>query len=274
MATYIIGDVQGCYTELQHLLELVDFNRQKDQLGFVGDLVNRGPDSLSVLRFIKNLPNPLVVLGNHDFYLLAIGYEAVVYHGGHTLDEVLQAPDKLELLDWLRHQALMISLSNFDALLVHAGIPPQWSLAAALDHATEIVNELQGPQFLTFLREFEYKRKLPISWQDSLTGMARFDYIVNAFTRMRFCTADGTLDLANKTASVSEPGIFRPWYEWYHLPHRVLFGHWAALEGRTTQSCCEALDTGCVWGRELTAYRLEDARRFSVPAAAKYKGCE
>jgi len=269
MATYIIGDVQGCYTELQHLLEKVEFNPIKDQLGFLGDLVNRGPDSLAVLRFIKNLSNPLVVLGNHDFYLLALGYDAVEYHGGHTLDAILQAPDKLELLDWLRQQPLMIYLKAFDAVMVHAGIPPQWSLSVTLAHAEEVAQQLRGSNFLNCLRGLEFHRNQLEKWDDQLTGAQRTRYIVNALTHLRFCTAEGTLDLSNKTAESSNPTLFRPWYEWYSLPQRVLFGHWAALEGQPGHPRCLALDTGCVWGRELTAYRLEDGILFSVPAVKK-----
>jgi bis(5'-nucleosyl)-tetraphosphatase (symmetrical) len=265
MATYIIGDVQGCYAELQRLLERINFDPGQDRLGFAGDLVNRGPDSLAVLRFVKNLANPLVVLGNHDFYLLAIGYGAVEYRGGHTLQAVLDAPDKLELLDWLRQQPLAIYLPAFEAVVVHAGIPPQWTLSAALANAAIVEQALRGPDFFNYLRELEFHRTRLEKWDEQLTGIERIRYNVNAFTHLRFCTEDGTLDLTNKTAHSEDPGRFRPWYEWYHLPQRVLFGHWAALEGRLPNSHCEALDTGCVWGGTLTAYRLEDSQRFSVP---------
>lgn len=266
MATYIIGDVQGCYTELLQLLDLVKFNPQSDQLGFVGDLVNRGPDSVSVLRFIKNLPDALVVLGNHDLYLLAIGYGAVTYRGEHTLDNVLQAPDKLELLEWLRRQPLIVYLQKFDSVMVHAGIPPQWQLTAALKNAELACAQLRGADFVNYLRDLEFHRSHPVEWHDQLSPIDSARYTVNALTRMRFCTSLGTLDLSNKTAHSTNAQLLRPWYEWYQLPHRVLFGHWAALEGRQSNPLCEALDTGCVWGRELTAYRLEDKRRFSVPA--------
>lgn len=266
MATYIIGDVQGCYAELQQLLTLVEFDQQRDRLGFVGDLVNRGPESLAVLRFVKKLINPLIVLGNHDFYLLAIGYGAVEYHGGHTLDAVLQAPDKLELLDWLRQQPLMIYLQSVETVMVHAGLPPQWPLPVALAHADEVAQLLRGNDFLDCLRNLEFHRNQFEQWDEQLTGAQRMRYIVNAFTHLRFCKKDGALDLTTKTKQSAKLGGFRPWYEWYHLPQRVLFGHWAALEGQLEHARCIALDTGCVWGRELTAYRLEDGRRFAVPA--------
>ncbi len=263
MATYIIGDVQGCYTELLQLLEAIDYNPDRDQLGFVGDLVNRGPDSLSVLRFIKNLPNPLVVLGNHDFYLLAIGYGSVVYHGDHTLDPILEASDKLELLEWLRIQPLVIYLQAFDTVLVHAGFPPQWKLADLLLNADMACTHLRSNEYVGFLRDIEYHRHTPLQWREQADKKERIHYTINALTRMRFCNQDGTLDLSNKTAR-STHFDFRPWFEWYQLPHRVMFGHWAALDGRKTNPNCEALDTGCVWGRSLTAYCLEDQRRISI----------
>lgn len=262
MATYIIGDVQGCYTELQQLLTLVNFNPIQDRLGFVGDLVNRGPDSLLVLRFIKSLPRAMVVLGNHDLHLLAIGYQAVAYSGKHTLDAVLNATDKIELLDWLRNQPFLHFIAEFDAILVHAGIPPQWTLPQALREAEQVAGQLRGPHYLDFLQHM-YGHQ-PMKWQADLIGWDRSRYVVNAFTRMRFCTQDGELDLANKTVHSSNPERFRPWFDWYQLPERVLFGHWAALEGHCSHPNCEALDTGCAWGHALTAYRLEDQRRFSV----------
>jgi bis(5'-nucleosyl)-tetraphosphatase (symmetrical) len=266
MATYFIGDVQGCYAELQLLLELIHFNPQEDRLGFAGDLVNRGPRSLEVLRFIKNLGNAYVVLGNHDFYLLAIGYGAVEYHGGHTLDAILQAPDKFELLDWLRRQPLVIYWENFNAILVHAGMPPQWSLSQVLANAEEVSLQLKGEDYLNCLRNLEFHRNAIEKWDENLSGSERTRYIVNALTHLRFCSSQGDLDLSNKSAYSKDSQIYRPWYEWYHLPHQVFFGHWAALEGRLQHPLCHALDTGCVWGGSLTAVRVEDNRRFSVPA--------
>jgi bis(5'-nucleosyl)-tetraphosphatase (symmetrical) len=263
MATYIIGDVHGCYTELQRLLELINFDQHHDRLGFTGDIVNRGPDSLAVLRFIKNLPGAQMVLGNHDFYLLILGYAAATYAHGHSLEAIFSAPDKLELLDWLRQQPLALYLQDFDTLLVHAGAPPQWKLKDILDKSQEISAQLRGPEFFKFLQNLEGDS--PLSWQEQLAGVARYRYIVNSLTRMRFCTADGELNLTNKTARSTDPEKLRPWFEWYQLPQQVVFGHWAALEGHSNPRC-QALDTGCVWGGALTAYRLEDSRRFQVPS--------
>lgn len=266
MSTYIIGDVQGCYAELIALLDVIGFDKQRDRLGFVGDLVNRGPSSLETLRFIKGLPEPIVVLGNHDLHLLALGYGVVSYKGRHTLNEVLEAPDKMELLEWLRHRPLLHYEASFDAIIVHAGIPPQWRLVQALEHAEELAGQLRSADFKTCLRQLEMRDDPFPAWRDDLSGWPRSRYIMNAFMHMRFCTLDGQLDIKNKTAQSTDPQKWRPWFEWYALPHRVLYGHWAALEGRSSHPHCEALDTGCVYGRELTAYRLEDNRRFSVPA--------
>jgi bis(5'-nucleosyl)-tetraphosphatase (symmetrical) len=257
--------VQGCFSELQNLLKLIHFNPQQDRLGFAGDLVNRGPQSLEVLRFVKNLENAYVVLGNHDFYLLAIGYGAVEYHGGHTLDAILQAPDKYELLDWLRQQPLVIYWENFNSILVHAGIPPQWSLPQVLAHAEEVSAELKSENFLKCLQKLEFHRNAIETWDEKLTQSERIRYVVNAFTHLRFCSAKGDLDLSNKSVHSQNPE-YRPWYKWYHLKSRIFFGHWAALEGHLQHPYCQALDTGCVWGGSLTAVRIEDNRRFSTPA--------
>lgn len=266
MATYFIGDVQGCYAELQLLLEHINFNPREDRLGFAGDLVNRGPESLEVLRFVKNLGNAFVVLGNHDFYLLALGYEAVEFHGGHTLDPVLQAPDKYELLDWLRQQPLVYYWENFNSILVHAGIPPQWSLPEVLTYAQEVSSQLKSEYFLDYLKELELHRNFNVTWNENLSKSERLRYIVNAFTHLRFCSASGELDMSNKSTHSKDPQKFRPWYEWYTLKQRVFFGHWAALEGKLQDSCFQALDTGCAWGAKLTAIRVEDNCRFTVPA--------
>ena len=194
MSTYIIGDGQGCYQELQALLALIQFNPSKDQLGFVGDLVNRGPNSLEVLRFIKSLPSPMVVLGNHDLYLLIIGYALMspdAYE--HTLHTVLQAPDKMKLLDWVRERPLIYYETNKHALLVHAGIPPQWSIKESIQRANEVSATLRGPHYGDYLAHLFGDQAA--QWKDTLNGQDRLRYISNAFTRMRFCDAQGTLEL-------------------------------------------------------------------------------
>lgn len=267
MATYIIGDVQGCYRELQLLLEKINFNPNKDTLGFVGDLINRGPHSLEVLRFIKQLPNAHVVLGNHDIFALILGYGLMPLDAyPHTFHELFKAPDKYELLDWLRAQPLIKKIAAPDAVLVHAGIPPQWSIDQALNYAHEVHEELTNKYFLTFLRDSFGNH--PTHWNENLIGMDRLRYITNALTRMRLCTENGDLefDKQDKTLAI---GRYRAWFTWRdktHDPMHIYFGHWAALGGVAESKHCHALDTGCAWGHKLTAMRLEDQQRFSVSA--------
>ena len=265
MATYIIGDVQGCYHELQRLLEKINFDPASDRLGFVGDLVNRGPHSLEVIRLVKSLRDPIVVLGNHDLYLLALGFECVQYHGKHSLDATLQAPDKEDLLHWLRKQPLIYFDKKQNYLVVHAGIPPQWSVATALERAQEVEYILRGNNFKQLLENMLGIK--PEKWEEDLIGWNRLRYIINAFTRMRFCDQQGELDLFSKETATPKPELYKPWFELMN-PEGVdiLFGHWAALEGKAHRPHIYALDTGCVWGNALTALRIEDKRYFSVPA--------
>jgi bis(5'-nucleosyl)-tetraphosphatase (symmetrical) len=272
MATYIIGDVQGCYQELQQLLQLIEFNPKKDRLGFVGDLVNRGPNSLEVLRFIKSLSDPMVVLGNHDLYLLILGYELMPSESyQHTLHPIFAAPDKIELLDWLRQQPLIYHHPNTQTLLVHAGLPPQWSIAQSITHAKEVESALQGNHFREFLRDLFGND--PSSWNDRLTGQERLRYITNAFTRMRFCDESGYLDLKADGNISTDPHRFHPWFD-FRNPQQdkvnIVFGHWAALNGQCDAPGCYALDTGCAWGYSLTALRLEDKKRFSISCVSHH----
>lgn len=272
MSTYLIGDVQGCYTELQQLLSLIDYDPKRDQLGFVGDLVNRGPDSLQVVRFLKNLtPTPWIVLGNHDFYALILGYDLVAHDAyTHQLHEFLNAPDRLELCDWLRQQDIVRSVTDdATAVMVHAGIPPQWSVKEALNHASEITHALRGPNFLKFLNSLFGNQ--PDTWNDNLSGEDRLRYCVNAFTRMRLCTELGRLDFQWDKPDPSHPNL-NAWFNWRSTknPEKIYFGHWAKLHGISQHPNCIALDTGCAWGHALTAVRLEDQRRFSVPATFCY----
>ncbi len=264
MATYIIGDVHGCYAELQQLLEFINYNPQYDRLGFTGDLVNRGPDSLAVLKFIYNLSNPLVVLGNHDLFLLAIGYGIIKSNEYPALDPILKSKEKHNLLDWLRQQPLLIYLQDFQTILVHAGVPPQWQLPEILNKAQWVHEQISGTDYLNVLHILE--GNLPYSWNNHLNEAERIRYIINSLTRMRFCAANGALDLSSKGAQSVDSERFRPWFEWYSMPYKILFGHWAALEGHGHKHC-QALDTGCVWGGFLTAYRLEDGQRFKIPGS-------
>ncbi|MSP52636.1 MAG: symmetrical bis(5'-nucleosyl)-tetraphosphatase [Gammaproteobacteria bacterium] len=270
MSTYAIGDLQGCYDELQCLLDKIKFDPAQDTLWFTGDLVNRGSKSLECLRFVKRLgTNAITVLGNHDLHLLAVAYANRRISEGDTLDEILQAPDRDELLTWLRQQPLLHDDPHLNFVLVHAGIAPQWDLSTAQNLAHEVEAQLQTTD--SELLEQIYGNE-PACWDDSLTGVARWRCIINYFTRMRFCTKDGCLDLNYKGELAGAPADMLPWFK---MParktqqNRIIFGHWAALQGKADAPNVFALDTGCVWGESLTALRLEDLQKFSVPATSK-----
>ena len=267
MATYAIGDVQGCFDELQTLLETIGFDRGEDRLWFVGDLVNRGPKSLETLRFVRDLGERSVcVLGNHDLHLLAIALGSVKGREDDTLQEVLAAPDCGELLDWLR--SLPLVHLNAGHLLVHAGLPPQWNADEARALAGEVETELRGPRHREFLAHLY--GSWPDRWSESLRGIERLRVIVNATTRMRFCKADGTMEFRTKGDATMPPAGYFPWFE---APGRktvgvtVICGHWSALGLRVTPNLL-ALDSGCVWGGKLTAVRLEDRRLYEIPCFA------
>lgn len=265
MATYAVGDVQGCYAELVKLLELIRFDPVRDQLWLVGDLVNRGPGSLAVLRLVKSLGEAAItVLGNHDLHLLAVAEGAAELHRSDTLDEVLNAPDREELLGWLRQQRLLHVEGKH--LLVHAGLLPQWSVKQAASLAREVEKALRGKDYADFLAHMYGNQ--PKSWDDTLTGYKRLRVITNALTRMRICTDAGEMEFKFKGEYHNIPAGYRAWYE---MPRRasrdatVIFGHWSAL-GLMVRDNAIALDTGCLWGGPLTAIRLEDRKVFQVPS--------
>lgn len=260
MATYAIGDIQGCDRELAALLDKIGFSGG-DELWLAGDLINRGPDSLSVLRRLFGMADQCrIVLGNHDLHFLAILF------GGHspgrsdTLDELLQADDVYELGYWLRQQRLLYISDHKQHVLVHAGIPPSWSNAEALAYAAEVEQVMQGRGAIAYTDFFrQMYGNEPAAWKSSLQGMSRLRAITNYLTRMRLVDADGVMDFAHKGALSGKPSGLQPWYQTpvARQPERILFGHWAALEGETGSANAIALDTGCVWGRVLTAYCLE-----------------
>ena len=266
MTTYAIGDIQGCYSTFRRLLDQLDFDPAADRLWLVGDLVNRGPQSLEVLRFIKGLGNRAVtVLGNHDLHLLVVAGGHVKPHRGDTLKKILKARDRDELLDWLRHRKLMHAAGRY--ALVHAGLLPQWTIKNALGLAREVEAALQHDDYGEFLRHM-YGNK-PGRWRDDLAGFDRLRVITNAFTRLRLCTAEGRMEFSHKTGPTHMPRGFMPWFEVPRRRHRatkILFGHWAAL-GLYTKSNVACLDTGCVWGRTMTAMRLRDGKLFVQRAA-------
>lgn len=265
MAFYAIGDVQGCREALEDLLEQIAFDPRHDRLWLAGDLVARGPDSLGVLRLVRELgPAAQTVLGNHDLHLLAVHHGLAPAKPKDRIQAVLDAPDRAELLDWLRHRPLLLHDAAADCVLTHAGIPPLWSLEQARRLAHEVEAALQGAEISIFLQHM-YGNE-PARWHDGLSGMTRLRVITNYLTRMRALYPDGSLDLHFKEGPATLPADRLPWFA---LPNpalhvgRVLFGHWAALEGRTGHPRFIALDSGCVWGRHLTAYRIDDGRIFT-----------
>jgi bis(5'-nucleosyl)-tetraphosphatase (symmetrical) len=263
MPTYAIGDVQGCFTPLKALLDRIQFDPARDRLWLVGDLVNRGRESLQVLRYVKQLGSAAVtVLGNHDLYLLAAWAGIVALRPTDTIQDVLAAPDRDELLDWLGRRPLLVREASH--VLVHAGLLPRWSVADAEALAREAERCLHGPERTTFLRlVFETRG---IQWSDGLTGTMRAVAAIKVFTRLRVCTEDGTMDTTFTGPPEQAPPGYHPWF---HLSNRrhadatVVCGHWAAL-GLLIEPNVLVIDSGCVWGRALTAVRLEDRRVFQV----------
>lgn len=264
MSTYAIGDLQGCRAPFEALLEKIDFRPGRDRLLLAGDLVNRGSDSLGVLRLVYRHREHLdTVLGNHDLHLLAVAHEVTAPRNKDTLEPILEADDGPELLAWLRRQPLLVDVPEFNAVLTHAGVPPLWSLEQARQRAREAEAVIAGDDAFF---EHMYGNE-PALWDDRLTGYDRIRLIVNSFTRMRFVDRDGRLDLEAKGTLDDTPEGLMPWFEHPErrtADTRILFGHWAALQGRAPVTHVEALDTGCVWGGCLTALRLEDHASFSV----------
>ncbi len=263
MAIYAVGDIQGCHAELVQLLDRINFDQATDRLWLVGDLVNRGPGSLEVLRLVKSLGgSAITVLGNHDLHLLAVAEGEAELHRTDTLDGILGAPDRDELLHWLRNQRMLHVQDGF--VLVHAGLLPQWSVEQAESLAREVEAELRGDDYATFLARMY--GNTPHLWDDSLSGYKRLRFIVNAFTRMRICNEQGEMEFRFKGEVENIPEGYLPWFD---IPKRasarstVIFGHWSAL-GLLLREDIIALDTGCLWGGPMTAIRLEDRQLFQV----------
>ncbi len=259
MPRYAIGDIQGCLAPLQSLLARLKFSVDRDQLLLAGDLVNRGPESLQVLRFVRSLGAAArTVLGNHDLHLLALHHvPGRQPRAGDTLHEVLAAPDRDALLDWLLQQPLAIDDAAHGELLLHAGVIPQWSREELLAHgrAAEAALRADPPAFLAAM----YGNQ-PARWQDAVTPMDRHRFTVNMLTRLRYCQSDGSVDLKLKGAPGAQPGPWRPWFEHENRrlrDRRIICGHWSTL-GLVNRPDLLALDTGCVWGGALTAVNLDD----------------
>jgi bis(5'-nucleosyl)-tetraphosphatase (symmetrical) len=265
MSVYAIGDVQGCGDELERLVEKIRFDPARDLLWFVGDLVNRGPRSRDVLRLVKGLGEAAVtVLGNHDFHLLSCHYGLRAPKDSDTLDDVLAAPDRDELVAWLQARPLLHRTDDY--VLVHAGLHPSWSAHKAMTLAAEAEAALRAHprDTVAALRQ----GPAPPRWDDALRGGDRLRAIVSTLTLIRTCTADGTMDLRFNGAPAQAPHGCRPWFDWpgaYASEVTVVFGHWSAL-GLKVEPHAIALDTGCVWGGALTAIRLDDGALFNVPS--------
>ncbi|MGZ5027337.1 MAG: symmetrical bis(5'-nucleosyl)-tetraphosphatase [Methylobacter sp.] len=271
MSIYAIGDIQGCFDELLRLLDTISFDEHADQLWFAGDLVNRGPKSLETLRFVKALgDSAITVLGNHDLHLLAASQAPKIANKKDSLLPILEAPDRDELIDWLRHRPLFHF--NDDFCLLHAGVPPQWDFKKTQKMALLAENALQGPDYQAFLKQM-YGNK-PNIWSSNLKGVEKLRFIINCFTRMRYCDVNGRLDFVNSGPPGSQPKDLVPWFEApkrKNTDMRIIFGHWSSL-GYYEGSNCYAIDTGCLWGGQLTALKLgEQVERFSIdcPEAKK-----
>ncbi|MFT6614725.1 MAG: bis(5'-nucleosyl)-tetraphosphatase (symmetrical) [Halopseudomonas sp.] len=263
MTTYAVGDLQGCLAPLKSLLETVGFNPSRDTLWSVGDLVNRGPDSLQTLRFIDSLGGACIaVLGNHDLHLLAAAQDATRLRKSDTLLSILKADDRVQLLGNLRQRPLAHLDIAHGFFMSHAGIPPIWSVAQALGYAAEVEDVLRSETLSGEFFDHMYGNQ-PDRWSDSLTGIERLRTITNYLTRMRFCKADGTLDLKSKDGQDTAPKGFAPWFRYprRNAEIQVIFGHWAALEGKSDADGVHALDSGCVWGNCMTLMNIETGER-------------
>lgn len=282
MSIYAIGDIQGCQNDLERLLDRVNFDPSEDTLWIAGDIVNRGPESLRALRFVRKLGERVItVLGNHDMHLLAAAHdEEHPLRPGDTLAEILEAPDAAELLEWLRHRRFLHHDPELGYAMVHAGLPPQWDMDEALARSHELETVLQGPDHAAFFKAMYGNQ--PDRWDPALDGHDRHRFLVNCFTRMRFVDEDGHLDMATKCAPGEQPEGLIPWYA---VPGRrtaeehILFGHWStagqARDADYSRYNVYPLDTGCVWGGALTAFRLdEDGGWISIPCPGRDRGSE
>jgi bis(5'-nucleosyl)-tetraphosphatase (symmetrical) len=271
MARWAIGDVQGCGEEFDELLARIRFSTDRDRLWLVGDLVNRGPRSLRVLQRVRSLgANAISVLGNHDLHLLAVALAGAKLRKGDTLDDILAAPERDALIEWLLQLPLAYSERGSGDLLVHAGVVPQWSVAQTLELAEEVHQALrQDPRRVLSSMYGDQ----PERWQPTLKGTERLRFTVNVLTRLRFCTAEGRIDLKQKG---SPDSVQKPWLPWFEIPARasratrIIFGHWSAL-GFHREPGLLGLDTGCVWGGVLTAVNLDDPRALPVTVPSRQR---
>lgn len=266
MAVWAIGDIQGCYTELTRLLAQLQFNAARDRVWLVGDLINRGPHSAQVLRWARNLGEAAtVVLGNHELHLLAVAGGHTRVRAKDTFHDILAAPDRDELLQWLRHRPLLHHDATLGYTLVHAGLPPAWDLPTAQACAAQAEAALRGPQYGLLLDHLYGDQ--PNQWSPELQGWERLRFIINCFTRLRYCDPQGRLTLKEKGPPGSQPAPYIPWFA---VPGRassnlkIVFGHWSTLGrlGEVPEGGVYPLDSGCIWGGALTAMRLDTAEEW------------
>ena len=274
MTRYAIGDVQGCYDELQALIARLHFSADRDQIYFVGDLVNRGPASLQVLRFVRSLgDNAVVVLGNHDLHLLAVVHGVRRNRRSDTLDDVLTAPDRDALLDWLITRPMAHTYTNRDGradLMVHAGLVPQWTVGMTLTLAREVESALRKDPARVFDHMYGDE---PDRWSDGLAETDRLRFTINVLTRLRVCTVDGRVDLKWKGKPPLSNSPYQPWFDLEQRESRdarIIFGHWSAL-GFVRRNGVVGLDSGCVWGGSLTSFDLDTDRPPITVACGGYQ---
>lgn len=267
MATYAIGDVQGCLDPLVALLEKINFNPSQDRIWFTGDIINRGSQSLETIEFIQSLGDSMtMVLGNHDLHLLAVYYGDAEAKAYDTLDAILKSPECPQICNWLRHQPILHHDPQLNYTLAHAGIFPEWDLEQAQKYAAELESALRGPEHTEFFKNMygDY----PDHWEDGYSGIERLRFITNCFTRMRLCGPGDRLNLKKKGPPKDAPENYVPWFKIADRANKdlnIIFGHWAALECETyAEPGIFPVDSGCVWGRCLTALRLEDRQIFCV----------
>ncbi|MBJ7222818.1 MULTISPECIES: bis(5'-nucleosyl)-tetraphosphatase (symmetrical) ApaH [unclassified Brenneria] len=271
MSTYLIGDVHGCLVELKALLAQVSFNPEQDTVWLTGDLVARGPDSLQVLRFVRSLGASVrMVLGNHDLHLLAVYAGIGRNKPKDRLNDLLNAPDVDDLINWLRRQPLLQVDDHLKLVMAHAGITPQWDLETAKMCAREVESILASDSYPLFLDTMY--GDMPNHWSPELSGLPRLRFSTNVFTRMRYCFSGGQLDMICKEPPTQAPSLLKPWFE---LPsqitdeYAIAFGHWASLDGQGTPENIYALDTGCCWGGKLTMLRWDDKRYFTQKSLSR-----
>ncbi len=269
MPVYAIGDVQGCYDALGRLLDKLNFDPAADQILFAGDLINRGPESLQTMRLIYSLRHSVMsVLGNHDLHALAVYFGRQKSKKKDTLSDLYEAEDAEVLLEWLRECPLAYYDQSRHLMLTHAGVPPQWSVAQTLRLAGEVEQVVRGPHAIDFFHAMY--GNLPHCWNEDLKDMERLRVITNYLTRMRFLDAEGCLELTHKQGLETAPEGFRAWFQYPRDDGlTVLFGHWAAIQGKTNLERVHALDTGCVWGGVLRAMNVDSGEYIEVESHAR-----